>query len=105
MLRQLQNEQKEWSDHNFPNRTNYHPLLGAIEELGELAHAHLKDEQKIRTNEDHFNNKVDAVADIIIYLCDYCTLNGIDIQGALEITWERVKQRDWIKYPKNGITK
>ena len=48
-LEELQAVQREWVEHNFPNRTNYHPLLGAVEEIGELCHAHLKYEQGIRS--------------------------------------------------------
>lgn len=33
---QLQQEVGEWSRKNFPNNQAYHPLLGIIEELGEL---------------------------------------------------------------------
>lgn len=42
MLRKLQEEQKPWVKHNFGDRPSWMPLLGAVEELGELAHAHLK---------------------------------------------------------------
>jgi NTP pyrophosphatase (non-canonical NTP hydrolase) len=101
-LRRLQEENREWCDHNFPNRQPYQPLLGALEELGELAHAHLKGEQGIRTNQDHNAAKVDAVADVIIFLADYCNQNGIDMQDAVESTWAAVKQRDWRKDPVNA---
>ena len=102
MLRKLQQEQKEWSNYNFSNRTNYQPLLGIVEEVGELAHAHLKFEQNVRINEDHLAKKKDAIGDIVIFLSDYCTMNNIDFQEAVELTWNDVKTRDWIKYPKNG---
>ena len=101
-LEQLQGEAWEWVQHNFPNGQPYQPLLGAMEELGELCHAHLKMEQGIREadNED----KWDAVGDIVVYLADYCNRNGIDLAKAVEMVWESVKFRDWIKYPKNGRT-
>ena len=99
-FKQLQTEQKEWSAHNFPNRESYMPLLGVIEEVGELAHAHLKGEQSIRYTEDEvFLKKKDAIGDILIFLADYCTTNGLDMQEAIEDTWIKVKQRDWIKNP------
>jgi NTP pyrophosphatase (non-canonical NTP hydrolase) len=104
-LHQLQEEQKKWVKYNFPNRDKYYPLLGAVEELGELAHAHLKQLQGIRgTEEEHKLAKKDAVADAIIFLADYCSMNDIDLQEAVETTWNDVKKRDWIKYPKNGLT-
>jgi NTP pyrophosphatase (non-canonical NTP hydrolase) len=110
-LRQLQEEQKPWVAHNFPGGKPYRPLLGAVEEIGELCHAHLKDEQGIRGDADpviraaaYRRDKIDAIGDILIYLADYCTANGIDMQDALERTWTAVKQRDWVCFPKNGLT-
>jgi NTP pyrophosphatase (non-canonical NTP hydrolase) len=102
-LAQLQAEQRPWVEHNFPGREPYYPLLGAIEELGELCHAHLKQLQGIRgTSEEHQTAKADAVGDAIIFLADYCTANGIDLQQAVEETWGKVKQRDWQKDKLDG---
>ena len=102
-LRQLQDEQRPWVAHNFAGRHPYYPLLGAMEELGELSHAHLKALQGIRgTPEEHHAAKVDAVADIIIFLSDYCTAEGIDLQDAVERTWAEVRKRDWKADPMHG---
>ena len=104
-LRQLQKEQQPWVSHNFPGREPYYPLLGVQEEVGELSHAHLKALQGIRgTPEEHHAAKIDAIGDIIIFLSDYATANGIDIQDAVEKTWAGVKKRDWRKDPVNGTT-
>lgn len=102
MLKQLQEEQKPWVLHNFGNRPTWMPLLGAVEELGELAHAHLKEAQGIRTNENHIENAKDAIADIIIYLADYCSSRGFDFQEIVQSTWDKVKQRDWKKNPEKA---
>ena len=96
-LKQLQREQKEWAEKNFPGHVAWEPLLGVMEEVGELAHAHLKQHQGIRTNENHKMAKVDAVGDILIYLADYCTQEGIDFEQAMSETWRNVKKRDWTK--------
>ena len=101
-LQTLQAEASVWAAENFPNSKPYQPLLGVLEELGELAHAHLKSEQGIRTSEDHFAGKVDAVGDIIIYLAHYCVLNGIDLHGAVYRTWQEVKKRNWKVDPVKG---
>ena len=101
-LRQLQEEMRPWVLHNFGKRPSYWPLLGAVEEIGELCHAHLKNEQKIRTNEDHREQKLDAIGDILIYLADYCSAENIDLQQVLEDTWESVKLRDWKKNSQTG---
>ena len=102
MLRKLQQEQIPWVRHNFGNRPSYWPLLGVMEEVGELAHAHLKNEQGIRNQEDHFENKKDAIADIVIFLADYCQAEGIDFESVVQETWDKVKQRDWKKSPDNA---
>lgn len=102
-LAQLQVEVREWTDRNFPNAPPHYPLLGIMEEVGELAHAHLKNEEGIRgTPEEHLIAKVDALGDVIVYLAHYAHRSGIDLQGALEVTWNKVKQRDWKKNPKTG---
>lgn len=125
-LRFLQEDQKHWINYNFFGRKSHQPLIGAVEELGELtsiagieynehilelikalgrcSHAHLKSEQGIRVNEKHLDNIKDAVADIIIFLCDYATAIGFDIHDEVEKTWNEVKKRDFKKFPKNGRT-
>lgn len=103
-LRQLQEEQRPWQQHNFPGREAYYPLLGAVEELGELAHEHLKDIQGIRgTHEEHMEKAKDAVADTIIFLSDYCSAMGFDLQEIVEQTWNEVKKRDWKLDPIHGM--
>lgn len=93
----------QWSKHNFGSQPSYRPLLGAVEELGELCHAHLKQEQGIRTNEDHQAAKEDAIGDIIIYLMDYCEREGISMADSLEAAWDQVKLRDWIAKKETGV--
>ena len=104
-LRELQKEQTIWVRRNFPGRKNYHPLLGVVEELGELAHAHLKTEQSIRMGEDHRAKTEDAVGDLVIYLADYCSANDLDFQECVQKTWEEVKKRDWINNPNDADKK
>jgi NTP pyrophosphatase (non-canonical NTP hydrolase) len=103
-LKALQREASDWSKRNFgPHHgTGYRNLLGLMEEVGELSHAHLKHEQGIRTNEDHHAKKVDAVADILIFLVNYCDSQGIDLDDAVEKTWAEVSQRDWTKNRQTG---
>jgi NTP pyrophosphatase (non-canonical NTP hydrolase) len=102
-LTRLQKEQWEWSNRNFPNNKAYHVLLGAMEELGELAHSHLKMEQGIRgTSEEHRIKAADAIGDIIVYLAGYCSHVGFDFQKVVEQTWDEVKERDWVDNPMTG---
>jgi NTP pyrophosphatase (non-canonical NTP hydrolase) len=102
-FKQLQEEVGEWSSRNFGEQLPYRPLLGAVEEVGELSHAQLKMEQGIRGSvEEHQAAAQDAVGDIIVYLADYCARSGFDMQGIIEHVWGKVKQRDWKKDPKTG---
>ncbi|MFH0766603.1 MAG: hypothetical protein V1920_00740 [Bacillota bacterium] len=101
-LFELQKEVNEWSQNNFPRTLPYQPLLGITEEVGELYHAHLKNEQGIRTNENHQAAKFDAVGDIVIYLADCCNQNRINLDLAVTKTWGEVKLRDWQENKVNG---
>lgn len=68
----LVEEHREWEAHNFPDSKLPKPqesILGMTEEVGELAHSHLKELQNIRgTPEEHQANARDAIGDITIYL-------------------------------------
>lgn len=103
VLSWVQYEQKRWVRWNFGERPSYQPLLGAFEELGELAHAHLKQEQGIRGSAEENEAKAkDAVADTVIFLADYCTARGWDISEIVWETWEQVRLRDFKADPENG---
>jgi NTP pyrophosphatase (non-canonical NTP hydrolase) len=101
---QLQTEVAEWANRNFEANKSWHPLLGMMEELGELSHAYLKAEQGIRgTAAEHSAAKRDALGDIVIYMADYCSREGFSLQQIVEETWEIVRQRDWKKNPQKGM--
>jgi len=108
----LQRDLHLWRQRNFP--TSGGPttipgavhLLGAVEEIGELAKAHIKQEQGIRgTPRDWEYKAQDAVADTIIYLMEYCSDRGWDIGYLVNKTVQEVTSRDWIKFPFNGVDK
>jgi NTP pyrophosphatase (non-canonical NTP hydrolase) len=102
-LSELQQRVGEWSRRNFDPQDPDDPLLGLTEELGELAHAHLKLKQGIRgTPVEHVLKKQDAVGDIMIYLADYCERNGLDMEVCVEHAWREVKKRDWKNRPTTG---
>ena len=97
-LKEIQKEQDEWSKRNFDNKKPYQPILGAAEEVGELAHAFLKMEQGIRgTKEEHHSKMKDAVGDCCIFLMDLCNQMGWDFEAIISETWTEVKKRDWKK--------
>ena len=45
---------------------------------------------------------IESIASV---LSAYCHLNAINFEGEIILTWARVSKRDWIKYPKDGLTK
>lgn len=106
-LNNFQDAVTRWVKHNFGTtyKDKYKPLLGVVEEVGELSHAHLKMEQGIRgTAEEHTNAKMDAVGDIVVYLADYCERNGFYLSSCVQMAWGEASKRDWIKFPKNGVS-
>lgn len=103
-LRFVQDEVRAWSADNFGEQPSWKPLLGIGEELGELQHHYLKRAQGIRTTEDHDAGIRDAVADILIYLCDFCAREDIDLDAQLAQTWHEVKQRNWRASPQDGTS-
>lgn len=74
-------ERNEWVAHNFPDNKLPRPqetTLGLIEEIGELAHSHLKELQNIRgTAEEHQANAKDAVGDATVYLLGVLSFHGV----------------------------
>lgn len=105
-FRQLQEEQRAWVKHNFPTRTYNHCFMGVVEEVGELAHSFLKQEQGIRgTKLEHEEVAKDSVGDIVVFLSDLCEARGWDFQTIIETTWSQVKQRNWKNNSLDGINK
>lgn len=102
LLRKLQHEHKAWQAYNFGTQEASDIFIGIVEEVGELAHSHLKQKQGIRSNEDHEAKSKDAIGDMCIFLANYCNLRGYDLHEIIETTWSEVSKRDWIKYPNTG---
>ena len=98
ILHEIQKEVRIWVDKNFPDSPIHQPILGLMEELGELSHAVNKREQKVRLNEDYKADVFDAVGDIVIYLMHFCNIEGIDLMSCIEKVWGKVKKRDWQKH-------
>lgn len=67
-FRRLIDERMEWHSRNFPGSDPQEAIFGCMEEAGELAHAHLKEIQGIRVNEDHVAKAKDAIGDLTIFL-------------------------------------
>lgn len=103
-LNTIQEEQKIWAEKNFPNNPSYAPLLGVVEEVGELSHAYLKRLQNIRGTEDeHIAKMKDAIGDITIFLINFCNMENFNYQNIIKETWEEVQKRDWTNNKKTGV--
>lgn len=103
-LAALQREMPSWQNHNFPGRPGHWPLLGMVEELGELAHAWLKRAQGIRgTPEQHREAIEDAIVDLFTFGVDFACSEHIDLDKAIAKVWPKVRARDWRRYPKHGV--
>lgn len=102
-LARVQEQQRPWVAHNFGKRPPWIPILGVMEELGELAHSFIKREQGIKgTAEEHTADIRDALADIAIFLCDAASGQGVDLDTAVSETWENVRKRDFKARPQDG---
>ena len=105
-LDELQTEIFTWQTKNFGDQPAGRSLLGCVEEIGELAHAVLKQEQGIRgTPEEHIADAKDAIGDLGIFLLNYCSARGWSLEDILLSTWREVSARDWIKFPGDGLTR
>ena len=103
-LKLIQLEHRLWVKHNFPKQTRQQIFMGMTEELGELAHHLLKREQGIRgEGVDHEAEIRDACADLIIFMMGLADLEGFVLMDAVEEAWTEVKDRDWVRFPRNGV--
>ncbi len=108
MTWQLQDELHEWRQDNFDHDTitPHLQLMGVMEEVGELAHAELKMAQGIRGDEiQHIALAKDAVGDIVIFLMGYCSCRDFDLEKLILEAADVVLERNWVKYPTDGLTK
>lgn len=95
-LEKLQVDLLRWQIKNFRPCTKDQMLKGIIEEIGELCHFDLKQEQKIRhTYEECESGIKDSVGDLVIYLMQYCTHRGIVFEEIIRKTAEQVLSRNW----------
>ncbi len=89
----LQEEQIAWVTHNFPGRSSWMPLLGMVEEVcDELIEA----EEAFPINRPLIG---DALADAVIFMSDFCTAMGLDIESVHRMALRRDKLQQ-----QNGVT-
>ena len=98
----LQVQLTRWQAKNFGGANAFQMLAGVVEEVGELAHALLKHDQKIRGFEDDVKYREaagDAIADAVVYLNQLSTLLRLDFGTLVSGTAHEVMQRDWKAEP------
>lgn len=73
----IQGEHAAWVEHNFGTpRPSWQPVLGIVEELGELEEALMA-----QTPDEQWCAAVtDAIGDVAIYMMDLCTVQGLDFE-------------------------
>jgi NTP pyrophosphatase (non-canonical NTP hydrolase) len=75
---------------NFSNRPAWQPALGLAEETGELVHSFLKRAQGIRCEENHDEGIRDALADLVVFACDFANAVRIDLRA---VTLRELQER------------
>lgn len=104
-LRTLQDQVGAWRTHNFPQATLEHQALQLAEETGEVCRAVNKAANGYRgSRTEHMNALADGVGDVAISLAALCDRAGIDLAVCIETAWHVVSQRDWRRFPRNGVS-
>lgn len=76
----FQGEVMRWAMHNFPSAQVHEPLLGVVEEIGELYNAHSIIKRPENGGAEKREQEIDdAVGDIMVFLAHYCGLNGFSL--------------------------
>lgn len=108
-LQEIQKEIGEWAQQQFAMNTakseSHHEgsvlheipsFYGMISELGELAALDVREMQgrsKLKTADERQEARADALADCMVFMCDYAHRMGIDLNTVLDKTWQKVSQR------------
>jgi NTP pyrophosphatase (non-canonical NTP hydrolase) len=109
-LDSLQKDIAEWRLRNFgPPKDVGDRMLGVMEEVGELAHILLKRKQGIRmaielSEEQLLDLAKDAIGDTLVYIMGVPDILGLRLSECLKFAWDEVKDRDWVKFPKDGVS-
>lgn len=108
-LQEIQEEIGKWSNTQFGFNLSHDDtslsygaplgslpsLLGMVEEIGELCHAVIYKHQGRGYSDpiEHRKAKEDALADLLIFACDFAERENISLLGVLNTVWETVSKR------------
>jgi NTP pyrophosphatase (non-canonical NTP hydrolase) len=107
----FQTEVAQWATANFGDNNGYGamaPMMGMVEEVGELYHVRLKAIQRIRESarresaDAKDEEEADALGDILVYMLDYAARRGYRLSECFLLAWDSVKRRDWRANPETG---
>lgn len=109
VLRRIQNEVGEWAAAQFGANVSKWtgqtlgsllPLLGMLEEVGELCHVtgYRHSGRGFTTEEEYQAAIKDGLADLFVFACDYAEREGIKLDEGLQEVWEKVKLRRQSKW-------
>lgn len=98
---EIQSAHAAWQAAKFPGFESWECLLGAQEELGELARAHLKAHEITRygANRAGLDEEAlaraarDAVGDVVLFLMGYCNARGWRFSDCVREAWREVEGR------------
>lgn len=102
-LIELQEQVIKWTKHNFGGHGPVFPLMMAVTEMGELAHAQGRLAASVGDAIAERIKAQEAVARVTIQLADYCARMGFGYQGTLENVWGRMRQHDYKLNPGTGV--
>ena len=80
--------------YQVPDNFKVAPLLGIVEETGEMVTAVMDMNRK--------EDVEDAIGDLQVFLLHLCEVSGYNADAALKGVWSKVRQRDWKKNKENG---
>jgi hypothetical protein len=76
------------------------PILRAQAELGSIAEAYQNMEAgEYGSPEHHLNNMVQAAAEVVLALTEFCARQELDLQDAVEHVWHKRRMKRWRENP------
>ena len=99
-MQQLQQDISEWHDRNFGPWPDWMAALVVSEEAGEVSRAVLKRKTGHRGTYEEWTAELrKEIGDVIIGLAYLASIEGFDLEQAIQDRWAVIQQRDWNSDP------
>lgn len=100
MMERWQKPLAAWQERELPcedkDKQTLRVMVGAAEELGEVARCVLKRSQEIRATEHVWTSRAEEeIGDVCVFLMQLCALLGLDFEACIERAAQKVLGRDW----------